>query len=92
MEDLVTKKIRAFLHQYFDASSLGDDDDIFNMGLVNSLFLMQLITLVEREFHIGVEDDDLEMTNFRSVRAIACFSERKRAQLDPSRAQCQPGV
>ncbi|HEX2058860.1 MAG TPA: phosphopantetheine-binding protein [Actinomycetota bacterium] len=56
---------------------LGDDDDMFATGYVNSMFAMQLVQFVESEFGITVESDDLELDNFRTVSAIASFVERK---------------
>ncbi|MFJ8005321.1 acyl carrier protein [Streptomyces fagopyri] len=71
--------IRAFLAQYFGEHRLADDADIFATGLVNSLFVMQLVLFVEGEFGMAVEDDDLEMANFSSVDAIDALITRKRS-------------
>ena len=48
-----------------------DDEDIFETGLVNSLFAMQLVMFVEKEFGIEVADDDLSLDNFRTVNAMS---------------------
>lgn len=71
-------KARAFLSQFFRAQSLSDKEDIFALGL-NSLFAMQLVLWIEKEFGIAVEDEDLDIQNFSSINAIAAFVERKRA-------------
>jgi methoxymalonate biosynthesis acyl carrier protein len=52
---------------------LGDDDDIFDMGLVNSLFAIELVLFVENEFSITAERDDLEIDNFSSIAALTRF-------------------
>jgi acyl carrier protein len=49
------------------------------MGFVNSLFAMQLVLFVEKEFDVRVENDDLDLENFRSANAIVRFVERKQA-------------
>lgn len=72
------EKIRAFVSRYIRGAEWRDDEDIFARGLVNSLLAMQLVMFVEKEFGIAVEDEDLEMDNFRSVDAIADFVQRKR--------------
>jgi methoxymalonate biosynthesis acyl carrier protein len=41
------------------------------------MFAMQLVMFVEKEFGIIVEDEDLDIDNFRSVNAIAGLVERK---------------
>lgn len=55
---------------------LDDDDDIFELGIVNSLFALQLVLFVEQRFAIQIGSDDLERDNFKSVSAIAQLVER----------------
>jgi methoxymalonate biosynthesis acyl carrier protein len=72
-----SKKIRDFFSRFFKTDGLADTDDIFAGGYVNSLFAMQLIAWLEKEFSIAVEDDDLQLTNFNSVNAITSFILKK---------------
>ncbi|ASS74696.1 D-alanyl carrier protein [Tumebacillus algifaecis] len=72
-------KIREFLSRHFRNDDLKDDDDIFALGFVNSLFAMQLVMFVEGEFKIRVENEDLDLDNFRSVDAIATLIAKKAA-------------
>jgi acyl carrier protein len=69
--------IRDFLAQFFGDHQLGDDEDIFATGFVNSLFVMQLVLFVESEFSMTIADEDLEMANFRTVSAIEALVGRK---------------
>ncbi len=62
-------------------SDVGDDDDIFELGLVSSLFAVQLVDFIEREFRIVVDNEDLELENFRSVSALSEFVGSKLALL-----------
>ena len=73
MEDIRTKT-KAFLARFFQNVDLQDDQDIFAMGFVNSLFAMQLVLFVENQFGVAVEDDDLDIDNFKSINAIAIAS------------------
>ena len=59
------------------APGLADEDDIFEVGGVNSLFAIELLTLVEEVFDITLEDADLERKNFSSINAMAALVERK---------------
>lgn len=77
--EAIKVKTRQFLSGFFRASDLGDRDDIFEFGFVNSLFAMRLVTWVEREFGLQVEDEDLDIENFNSIEAIARLVERKTA-------------
>ena len=70
-------KIRSFLSRFFRAEAIKDDDDFFAQGFVNSLFAMQLVMWVEKEFDISIEDQDLDIQNFNTVNAVAGFVERK---------------
>jgi acyl carrier protein len=72
-------KIKEFLSRYFRNYDLKADEDIFALGFVNSLMAMQLVTFVEKEFGIAVEDEDLELDNFRSISAIDALITRKKA-------------
>ncbi len=58
----------------------GDGDNIFELGLVDSLFATQLVLFVEEEFGIDVMDSDLDITNFSSVKRIAELVKRKRGK------------
>ena len=73
----VPGKVRDFLSSSFKADSFDDDDDIFALGFVNSLFAMQLVMFVENTFHIKVENDELDLDNFKSVNAITKYVNSK---------------
>lgn len=75
--DETKSKLRSFLRQHVRNPNIRDDDDIFSLGYVNSLFAMQLVMLIESEFGIEVENEDLELDNFRSITAICGFIRRK---------------
>ena len=70
-----TDAIKASFREFFSrrASDLADDDDIFEVGGVTSLFVIELLMFVEDEFDIVVGDDDLERDNFRSINALAAL-------------------
>lgn len=75
--DGIQTKVKEFLSRYFKNHDLQPDEDIFALGFVNSLLAMQLVAFVEKEFGIRVEDEDLDLDNFRTVRAIANLVARK---------------
>jgi acyl carrier protein len=57
---------------------MDDESDLFVSGRLNSLFAMELVIFVENQFEIILENEDLDLDNFRSVQAITRFIERKR--------------
>jgi acyl carrier protein len=70
-------KIRTFFAQRFRGYELNDDEDIFAIGFVNSIFALQLVMFVEKEFGVVVEDEDLDLANFNSINAITALIDRK---------------
>lgn len=71
-------RIREFLGRFFRNREIGDDEDVFSLGFVNSLLAIQLVQFLEKEFGIAVEDDDLDLDNFRTIARIDALIERKR--------------
>ncbi|NEO98545.1 MAG: acyl carrier protein [Symploca sp. SIO2E9] len=71
--------IKNFLSQYFGNHELQDDEDIFALGFVNSMFAMQLVLFIEKEFQVPIENEDLDFENFRTINAMTSLLERKTA-------------
>ena len=70
--------IRRFILSSIPVARLDDDANLFESGVVNSLFAVQLMTFVEKTFAIEVDVDDLDIQNFKSVDATAAFVLRKK--------------
>jgi len=73
----VKDNIRVFLSRYLRDSDVDDETELFTSGLVNSLQAMQLVLYLEEEFKIVVNNDDLDLRNFNSIRNMADFVMRK---------------
>lgn len=58
-----------------------DNDDIFKMGFVNSLFAMKLLNYVENEFEITVDNEDININNFSSINKIIALVNKKKKTL-----------
>ncbi|SCW49996.1 Acyl carrier protein [Paenibacillus tianmuensis] len=69
----VKETIRKFLSRYVGDKPFDDADNIFEKGYVNSLFFMQLVLFIEKQFQITIENEDLAMGNFQDVNSIAAF-------------------
>lgn len=78
--DSTKEKIKAYFGRLFRNADLQDDTDIFASGFINSLMAMQLVMFVEKEFEITIENDDLDIENFRSINAIVGLVERRAGQ------------
>ena len=77
-EDVVSKS-RDFICQRLTEKNLDPEIDIFANGYVNSLFAMELVLFIEKEFGVAVENNDLDLDNFKSLNAIGQFVGRKLA-------------
>jgi methoxymalonate biosynthesis acyl carrier protein len=79
MTTSIREQVRAFLTKFIAVGNFGDDENIFLSGYVNSLFAMQLVLFVERNFNITVEDMDLDINNFSSINNLTSFIDHKLA-------------
>lgn len=75
--ETVTSKTREFVSQYLNTDTVDADVDLFATGMVNSLFAMQLVLFVEKNFGVVVANEDLDFENFKSINAIIAFVGRK---------------
>ncbi|ACU60879.1 acyl carrier protein [Chitinophaga pinensis] len=74
----IKEQVTAYLQQSINNGKVfTDTDDIFELGIVNSLFAMQLITFMEKKFSLTVENEDLEISNFNTLNNITSFIQRK---------------
>jgi len=76
-ENGVKETVKRFILSSIAIADLDDDDNLFESGIVNSLFAVQLMTFIEKTFAIEVEMDDLDIENFKSLNATTAFVIRK---------------
>jgi len=70
--------IRGYIMDNVSLPDLDDNFDIFDAGIVNSLFAIELMTFLEKAFSIKVTMEDLDMENFKSVNATSDFVLQKK--------------
>jgi methoxymalonate biosynthesis acyl carrier protein len=73
----VEEIIRRFILDSINIADLESDDNLFESGIVNSLFAVQLMTFIEKTFGIEVTMDDLDIKNFESINATTLFVMKK---------------
>ena len=76
----VESRVREFLKSELgkDVSKLGGEDSLLESGTIDSMGVLRLVTFLEEEYAIKVEDDDLMPENFDTIDAIGAFVERRR--------------
>jgi len=77
-EKKVREAVTRFLLSSINLAKLNDEDDLFESGIVNSLFAVQLMTFLEKTFSMEVGMDDLDIENFKSVNATTAFVMKKK--------------
>lgn len=75
--ETISHEVRGFLEPYIDDTEFNNDDDIFEMGLVNSLMAMQLVLFLEKRYAFKFEGADLDLVNFRTLTRIQDLVTRK---------------
>ncbi len=73
------ERVRGYIRDSFFVDEFDDGDSFLSNGLIDSLGVMQLVSFVESEFAVRVDDTELVPENFDSVERVAAFVERKRA-------------
>jgi len=76
----IKKTLREFISSSINITGIDDDANLFESGIVNSLFAVQLMTFIEKMFRIEVGPDDLDIENFKSLNAMTAFVLRKLEQ------------
>jgi methoxymalonate biosynthesis acyl carrier protein len=76
------RKIREFIERnlviFDEGLVLKDEDNIFELGYVDSPFAIKLVSFIEEEFKVDVDDNDLDILNFNSVLRIVKFIGEKK--------------
>ena len=76
-----TQAIRAYIAEniLFSGSTYpyADETSFLDEGVLDSMNVLQLVTFVEKQFGIPVDDQDIVPDNFDSVSRLVRFIERK---------------
>lgn len=76
----IESPIRQFIQESFpdvEQRSLDDTKALLASEIVDSLGIIKIITFIEEEFDIMVEDEDILPKNFQSISAIVNLVQQK---------------
>ena len=76
----VKEDIRAFVVDTFlfgEDGGLKEDSSFLEEGIVDSTGIMQLVSFLQEQYLIAIEDEELIPDNLDSIRRIATFIEGK---------------
>ncbi len=80
--DEIKQKVREYLVENFlfgdTETVLEDNQSLIDSGVIDSTGVLELITFLESEFGITVEDDEVLPENLDSIDNIAAYIQRKK--------------
>jgi len=77
----VKEKVRQFIISNFyvaDPAALNDDASLLDAGIVDSTGVLEVITFIESEFGITVDDAEMVPENLDAVNHITAFVQKKK--------------
>jgi methoxymalonate biosynthesis acyl carrier protein len=80
-EQKIKETISRFILDSINLRDLKEDDHLFETGVVNSLFAVQLMTFIEKTFAIEIGSDDLDIENFKSIKSTSEFVLKKNGRI-----------
>ncbi len=75
-------KIKTFIIENFlfgSEDGLKDETSFLEEGIIDSTGILELVTFLEEEFSIAIEDEELIPENLDSINNVTAFLERKTA-------------
>jgi acyl carrier protein len=76
----ISDKIKEFIVtelMFEDSTAAVTDDTPLLEGVIDSLGLMQMISFIEEEFDVAIDDAEVTSSNFRTVADIQRLVEQK---------------
>ena len=81
MKDRYIKEIKEFLEEHHlegaDVKRISEDDMLFELRILDSFGIVELIAFLEDRYSIELDADDLVINNLMMIRAIAAMIDRK---------------
>ena len=74
------EKIKTFIVENFlfgSEDGLKDETSFLEEGIIDSTGILELVTFLEEEFSIAVEDEELVPENLDSINNVTAFLEGK---------------
>ena len=76
----IKQKIKTFITENFlfgNDDGMTDDSSFLEEGIIDSTGVLELVTYLEEEFNINIQDDELIPENLDSINNVTAFLQRK---------------
>lgn len=73
--------LKKYIHEELQADDeveIPEDANLLTGGMVDSLGVLKLVSFIEHELDMEVPDEDVTVDNFRSLKDIGDYLERKK--------------
>ena len=77
---MTADRIREYITKQFPLArkrNLHIDEPLLENGILDSLGMLDLVTYLEEEFGISVDDEELVPDNFQTIERLAAFVSQK---------------
>ncbi|MFC1534171.1 acyl carrier protein [Thermodesulfobacteriota bacterium] len=74
------EQIKAFIVENFlfgKDEGLNDDSSFLEEGIIDSTGILELVSFMEEEFSISIDDEELIPENLDSINNVVAYLERK---------------
>ena len=74
------RKVRAFIVENFlfgNEDGVKDDTSFLDEGIIDSTGILEMVSFLEEEFRITVEDEELVPENLGSIDNVVAYLEKK---------------
>jgi acyl carrier protein len=78
--DSIQTTIREYIFRQFPAARerrISDTDSLLDLGIIDSLGVLDVVAYLESEFKITIADDQIEAEDFASIQSLARFVQRR---------------
>ena len=80
-QDEIKTKVRDFIAETFligeEKDSFDDSDSFMATGIIDSTGILEVISFLETEYEMTIEDDEMTPSNLDSVNNLVNFVSRK---------------
>jgi len=77
----VASRVRSYITENFlymrPDFSIGDEDSLLGNGIIDSMGVIEVITFIQQEFSIVIDDDDITEENLGTLAAISRYVVNK---------------
>lgn len=78
--EAIIEKVKSYILRTVDGTVITEDTDLFQTGIIHSLFAVQLVVFIEKAFQLELEEEDLTQEHMRTIRNITKLIEEKQEE------------